>query len=67
MMLIKDPRAIPENITGQAGLWKQIWNTLSGAGNIAEFGDKYQTFRNQPDTVNAVMAKNDLLNKAFGK
>lgn len=67
MMLLKDKGGIPQDVPGQAGLWKDIWNTGAGAGQVQDFIDKYNIFRNQPDTVNAVMGKNDLLNKAFGK
>lgn len=45
MMLMKDPRPVPQNIVGQAGLWKHMWNTLSGAGDITEFADKYNVYR----------------------
>ena len=51
MMLMKDPRAIPDNIVGQAGLWKQIWNTLSGAGNMTQFADKFNKFRPVESTM----------------
>lgn len=51
MMLMKDPRAIPEDIVGQAGLWKHGWNTLSGKGDITEFTDKYNKFRKNSNPV----------------
>ena len=52
MMLMKDPRQVPDNIVGQAGLWKQIWNTLSGAGNMTQFAGKYNDFRQVDSTMN---------------
>jgi len=61
MLLMKDPNPIPQDIVGQAGVWKNIWNTLSGTGNITEFTDKYNKFR----TVDATMQKNANIQNAF--
>ena len=63
MLLMKDPNPIPQDIVGQAGLWKSMWNTLSGAGNITEFADKYNDFR----AVYATMQNNANIQKAFTK
>jgi hypothetical protein len=62
MMLMKDPREIPQNITGQAGLWKQIWNTLSGGGDITEFADKHSKFRKNSNPVPMIDAVEDTMN-----
>ena len=49
----KDP--VPEDLVGQANLWKKNWNTESGAGTPEEFLEKHSIYRESTGVEDNVM------------
>ena len=54
-IIASDPKSVPGDLEGQAGYWKENWNTNSGRGQEVEFIDKFRTYREKTDVEDSVM------------